>query len=103
MKTFFISMFVFLSFIGWSQSDKKLYFITGHPWGSEEQFESVLWQYDRDSSALFRHTWLCGSEERLYNIKMYTEQGYFTLMKGNGYKQNNYYDSLLVFNINDMG
>lgn len=103
MKTSFVLMFIFLSFVGWCQTDKSLYFITGHPFGSEEQFESALWKYDRDSSALIKHTWLCGSDERLYNIKMYTEQGYFTLMKGNGVREfNNYYDSLLVFNINNM-
>ncbi|WP_068691857.1 hypothetical protein [Culturomica massiliensis] len=103
MKTFLILIFTFFNFVVCGQSNKELYFITGHPLTrTDDLFESVLWRYDRDSSALIRHLQLCGSEEQLSNIKMYVELGYFTLMKSNSWRQEQPYDSLLVFNITNM-
>lgn len=103
MKTFLISIFTFLSVFVYGQSKKDLYFITGHPLSkTDDLFESVLWRYDRDSSALIRQMQLCTADEVLGNIKLYVELGYFTLMKRNSWKQEHPYDSLLVFNINNM-
>lgn len=103
MKTFLISMFTFFSLAVFGQLNKELYFITGHPFTrTDDLFEAVLWRYDRDSSALIRHLQLCGAEEQLSNIKVYIELGYFTLMKSNSWRQEQPYDSLLIYNINNM-
>lgn len=103
MKTFLILIFTFFNLVVCGQSNKELYFITGHPLTrTDDLFEAVLWRYDRDSSALIRHLQLCGAEEQLNNIKMYVELGYFTLMKSNSWRQEQLYDSLLVFNTNSM-
>lgn len=103
MKTLLILIFTFLSLAVCGQSSKELYFITGHPFTrTDDLFEAVLWRYDRDSSVLIRHLQLCGAEERLSNIKNYAELGYFTLIKSNSWKQEQPYDSLLVFNTNRM-
>ncbi len=103
MKTFLFSIFTFLSVFVYGESKKDLYFITGHPLTrTDDLFESVLWRYDRDSSALLRQMQLCTADEVLGNIKLYVELGYFTLMKRNSWKQEHPYDSLLVFSINSM-
>lgn len=103
MRAFLILIFTFLSLAVCGQSSKELYFITGHPFTrTDDLFEAVLWRYDRDSSVLIRHLQLCGAEERLSNIKNYAELGYFTLIKSNSWKQEQPYDSLLVFNTNRM-
>lgn len=103
MGAFLILIFTFLSLAVCGQSSKELYFITGHPFTrTDDLFEAVLWRYDRDSSVLIRHLQLCGAEERLSNIKNYAELGYFTLIKSNSWKQEQPYDSLLVFNTNRM-
>lgn len=103
MKICLISIFIFFSVFVYGESKKDLYFITGHPLTiTDDLFESVLWRYDRDSSALIRQMQLCSADEELGNIKLYVELGYFTLMKRNTWKQEQPYDSLLVFNINDM-
>lgn len=103
MKTFLFSIFIFFTVIVNGQSKEDLYLITGHPFTrTDDLFESVLWRYDRDSSALIRQMQLCTADEVLGNIKVYVELGYFTLMKRNSWQQEQPYDSLLVFNINNM-
>lgn len=103
MKLILFLMFVIFSIVAYSQTEKSIYLITGYPLDkTDDLFESNLWRYDRDSSELIKHTWLCGSEEQLCNIKMYTDLGYFTLMKKNSWKQDASYDSLLVYNIINM-
>lgn len=103
MKTFLFSIFIFFTVIVNGQSKEDLYLITGHPFTrTDDLFESVLWRYDRDSSALIRQMQLCTADEVLGNIKVYVELGYFTLMKRNSWQQEQPYDSLLVFNINSM-
>lgn len=103
MRMFLILIFTFFYFTVFGQSNKELFFITGHPFTrTDDLFEAVLWRYDRDSSALIRHLQLCGAEEKLGNIKAYVELGYFTLMKSNSWKQEQPYDSLLIYNINSM-
>lgn len=103
MKTFLFSIFIFFNVIVYGQLKEDLYLITGHPFTrTDDLFESVLWRYDRDSSVLIRQMQLCTADEVLGNIKLYVELGYFTLMKRNSWKQEQPYDSLLVFDMNSM-
>ncbi|MDE5638732.1 MAG: hypothetical protein K2I47_02890, partial [Odoribacter sp.] len=68
MKTFLFSIFIFFTVIVNGQSKEDLYLITGHPFTrTDDLFESVLWRYDRDSSALIRQMQLCTADEVLGN------------------------------------
>ncbi len=103
MKTFLILVSTFLGITVYGQPKEDLYLITGHPFSeTDDLFESNLWRYDRDSSALIRQIQLSTADEDLSNIKIYVELGYFTLMKKNSWKQEQSYDSLLIFNIDRM-
>jgi len=80
------------------RSDSELYVITAHPFNySEENFESALWKYERDTLA--KQIVLATSDESVSNLKLWSEAGYFTLLKKNTWKQEVPYDSLLIYNI----
>ena len=101
MKNYFLFLFVFLIFISSNQAMDSLYLVSGHPWNSEEQFESALWKFEQDSLKKFCQ--LSTSEETLLNLKLYIEKKYFSLMKKETWHQEGHpYDSLLIFNIETL-
>lgn len=98
MKNYFILLLVFLSV---TKVMGSLYLISGHPWNSEEQFESVLWKFEQDSLKKFCQ--LSTSEESLLNLKLYIEKGYFSLMKKETWHQGGHsFDSLLIFDLKTL-
>jgi len=97
-KLYFLILFCFLFPVVYSQSSSELYVITAHPFRDpEEQFGAVLWKYGSDT--LTKQLTLATEDEEVLSIKLYPEFGYFTLIKGNTWKQELSYDSLLIYNL----